>query len=59
MMGWGRMMLFPLGCLLGLVILGFAIFGVVALFSRNRMMTPPPAPVYLPELRQSRRKEVG
>ncbi len=45
MMGGGFMIF---GWLLGLVILGFAIFGVVALFSRNRMMTPPPAPTTCP-----------
>jgi len=41
MMGGGFMMF---GGLFGLVILGFAIYGVVALFSRNRMSTPPPMP---------------
>jgi hypothetical protein len=49
MMGWGRMMFFPLGCLLGLAVLGFAIYGIVALFSRNRLTrTPPPMPSTCP-----------
>lgn len=45
MMGGGFMMF---GWLLGLVILGFAIYGVVALFSRNRTTTPPPMPSTCP-----------
>lgn len=50
MMGWGGMGFFhPLGWLLGLVVLGLAIYGIVALFSHNhRSTTPPPMPKTCP-----------
>ncbi|MEN6571600.1 MAG: zinc ribbon domain-containing protein [Anaerolineaceae bacterium] len=44
MMGWGMMGFHPLGWLLGLAVLGFAIYGVVALFSGRRHVAPPPMP---------------
>ena len=45
MMGWRMMGFHPLGWLLGLVVLGLAIYGIVALFSRDRRgTTPPPMP---------------
>jgi len=48
MFGYGMMGFHPLGWLLGLVVLGFAIYGIVALFSRNSRRMPPPAPKTCP-----------
>lgn len=48
MMGWGMMAFHPLGWLLGLAVLGFAIYGIVALVSGKRQTPPPPMPKTCP-----------
>jgi uncharacterized membrane protein len=49
MMGWGMMGFHPLAWLLGLVVLGFAVYGIVALFSGRRNVAPPPMPKTCPQ----------